>query len=145
MDTEKAAVPRAAWRLLVILGLVTALVAAWVNSGDDSEDTSSTYQKPTLRSVQYQLTGSAAGADLTWTDGRGQTTQATGKAVPLTDEDGVPGAIRFSAAAGSFLYFSAQNTGSFGDLTCRIVVDGEVVAENTSSGGYSIVSCNATA
>jgi len=144
MDAEKTVGPRwSVWRVLVVLGLVAGLIAVWTHD----DDSSSSYEAgkdvttPSLRSVEYHLTGDASGADLTWTDGRGQTTQATGKAVPLRDKDGGPDGIRFTAAAGSHLYFSAQNTGSFGDLTCQIVVDGEVVATNTSSGGYAIVTC----
>ena len=139
MDTEKAAGPRwSAWRVLVILGLIAGLVAVWASNGEDSSSAGSTEPSTSPRSVKYRLTGDASGADLTWMDGNGQTAQANGKAVPLS------GDVSFSARAGAFLYFSAQNTGAFGSLTCQIVVDGEVVAENTSSGGYAIVSCEAT-
>lgn len=145
MDTEKADVPRwSAWRVLVILGLIAALIAVWTRDDEDSASVDVSDPTASLRPVEYRLTGDASGADLTWMDGNGQTSQATGKAVPLNDGDGT-GSIDFSARPGTFLYFSAQNTGSAGTLTCQIVVDGQVVAENTSSGGYAIVSCNATA
>ncbi|MFP3986894.1 MmpS family transport accessory protein [Streptomyces sp. E11-3] len=97
------------------------------------------------RAVEYHLTGTAAGADLTWSDGSGQVAQATGKTVPLTDRAGAPMSIDFKASRGASLYVSAQNTGATGTVSCRIVVDGETVAENTSSGGYATVPCSATA
>jgi hypothetical protein len=42
---------------------------------------------------------------------------------------------------GDFLYLSVQNQQGIGSVTCRITVDGVVVSENTSSGGYTIATC----
>lgn len=43
--------------------------------------------------------------------------------------------------SGDFVYLSVQNQQSLGSVTCRITVDGVVVSENTSSGGYTIATC----
>jgi hypothetical protein len=67
--------------------------------------------------------------------------QATGRSVPLTRQDGTEG-IEFTVAAGTRVSFSAQNVGPTGGLTCRIDVDGETLIENTSDGGYTIVTCS---
>lgn len=40
-----------------------------------------------------------------------------------------------------FLYLSVQNQQPAGSVTCRITVDGVVVSENTSIGGYTIATC----
>ncbi|MFF9870487.1 MmpS family transport accessory protein [Streptomyces sp. NPDC013953] len=87
--------------------------------------------------MQYMVTGSATAVDLTYFDDRGQS-HATSTAVPLSPP------ITLVTAAGSYLYVSAQNTGTSGVLTCRILVDGEVVAQETTSSRYAI-SCSATA
>jgi hypothetical protein len=42
---------------------------------------------------------------------------------------------------GDFLYLSVQNQQPAGSVTCRITVDGVVVSENTSTGGYVIATC----
>ena len=52
--------------------------------------------------------------------------------------------IRYEADAPSFLYISAQNTGEDGELKCLIQMDDVVLAENTSSGAYAIVTCQAS-
>ncbi|MGW6739708.1 MmpS family transport accessory protein [Streptomyces sp. NPDC055025] len=137
-------------RGVAVVGVIAALIATWVyvadagsSRADEGEETAVLTQVSASSQVEYRLTGSAAGADLTFTDGREQISQAAGKAVPLVTADG--GGIDFMAARGTSLYLSAQNTGDAGDLTCQIVVDGVVVAENTSSGGYTIVTCQATA
>lgn len=43
--------------------------------------------------------------------------------------------------SGDFVYISVQNQQPAGSVTCRITVDGTVVSENTSTGGYTIATC----
>lgn len=50
----------------------------------------------------------------------------------------------FTFHAGDFVYVSVQNQQGAGSVTCRITVDGAVVSENTSSGGYVIATCQGT-
>ncbi len=44
-------------------------------------------------------------------------------------------------SSGDFVYLSVQNQDAAGAVTCRITVDGVVVSENTSTGGYVIATC----
>lgn len=90
------------------------------------------------RDVTYFITGDAQITDVTWTDGVGQIAQDLGR---LADE----GPVRLTAERGDVLSVVVQNAGALGDVGCRIVVDGEVVASNESSGGGAIATCEATA
>lgn len=93
--------------------------------------------------IVYTLTGTATSADLTLTDAGGGTSQQSNATIPLTNQSGTPG-IRFTATAGQQLYFSAQNDGD-GTMTCTITDDGAVVDTETSSGQFTIVTCQGSA
>ena len=90
----------------------------------------------TPRQVSFFVGGDAERAALTWSVD-GQVSQDTDRSVES-------GPVRLEASYGDWLYFSAQNLDS-GEITCRIVVDGEVVASNSSSGAGAIVTCEAPA
>lgn len=60
---------------------------------------------------------------------------------PTTGEMGISSD---SFKQGDFLYISLQNSEASGSVTCRIEVDGVKLDEETSSGGYKVVSCQAT-
>lgn len=62
---------------------------------------------------------------------------------PLENRAGDEG-LRFCADMGEFTYLSIQNGTDAGDVTCKIEIDGVVVAENTSTGDYAIADCSAT-
>lgn len=140
-------------RVLLAAALVLAVAGGGVlwwqdrqeGHREEAEEVAEIAELTEPRAVEYHLTGTAVGADLTWSDGSGQIAQAAGKKVPLTDGSGEPMSIDFKASSGARLYVSGQNTGPTGTVSCRIVVDGETVAENTSDGGYAIVTCEATA
>lgn len=93
--------------------------------------------------VYYYLAGSAVNATITYQKPSGGSGQET---VAVTHAFGP--AIRVRAHAGDFVYFSAQNEGESGTLTCKIVEqDGfgkRVLNRNTSSGAYAIVECDST-
>ncbi|GAA4984983.1 hypothetical protein [Actinopolymorpha pittospori] len=73
--------------------------------------------------------GIAPGVDLTFQYGSdGDPSQLRDRAVPLL--------VNSELEAGTWVYWSGQNTGS-GDLTCRIPVDGAVFKETTSPGTTS--------
>lgn len=95
-----------------------------------------------LQTVLYEVEGTAPGVNITVTTPTG-ITQANGKAVPLR-RGGSPG-LQYMFPAGAFVSISAQNVESYGDLLCRITVNGRVVSENRASGGYAIASCDGTA
>ena len=121
---------------------MTAVLLALLAAGCGSGGASGLGGSGGAHAVRYTVLGTAAGADLTWSDGNGGTEQAQGKAVPMVDEAGQPSWISFEAASGAPLYISAQNTGDFGDVTCVIEVDGAEVKRATSSGAYAVVSCS---
>ena len=95
--------------------------------------------------VTYKLSGSATGADITYTDGAGQGPhKASDRAVPLTrTSDGFPG-MQFAATHGAHVSFSAQNTGPTGSLTCSIEFNGTVLDTESASGDHAVVTCSAT-
>lgn len=84
--------------------------------------------------VVYEITGSGRASNVTYnSDGGGSIAQEAGVKLPWRKEISVDRGFAITTV-------SAQNAGS-GQITCRILVDGEVVKENTSSGQYSIVTC----
>jgi hypothetical protein len=67
------------------------------------------------------------------------TAQAPGGTTQRTDLLPITGTFTFHS--GDFVYLSVQNQQGLGAVTCRITVDGKVVSENTSTGGYTIATC----
>lgn len=90
--------------------------------------------------VVYQVRGSATHADVTLATGTGSSQEAD---VPV-GASGL-GFWRESATLepGDLAYLSAQNTGETGDITCIILIHGAEVARNTSTGAYTIATCQA--
>lgn len=128
--------------LFVIAVLILTVMVSITNAQRESREAGKAIaQAMATNEVHYEVEGTAKGADLTFQAPSG-TSQLKGKAVPLANKNtGVRG-IRYEMPAGSFVYLSAQNTGSSGTIRCRITVNGVVVAENSSSGSYAIVSCS---
>ena len=128
---------------LVVIGLAIG----FANAGSDTGGSIDTFvpDAPTNSTVRvtYKLTGSASGADLTYTDGTGNIQQQAGIRVPLRAKNGGEG-LSFTGHSGDFVQFSAQNTGDAGDLECEIAADGATINRGRSSGAYTIVSCSVT-
>lgn len=74
--------------------------------------------------VTYHVTGSATGANITYTDGSGNIQQQTGLAVPLRPSSGGGDGLQIRSHHGAYVSILAQNTGTSGDLTCSIEADG---------------------
>jgi hypothetical protein len=127
---------------VTVLGIAAAiaLFGWWITDRGDDDSSSGGGSKTV--SVLYEVEGTAESATITAQMPTG-TTQASGKAVPLTRTDGTRG-IKVDFPREAFVYISAQNEGASGDITCRITVDGVVVSENTASGGYTIATCQGT-
>lgn len=70
------------------------------------------------------------------------TVQATPD-IPMKLKTGEP--VKYMFDRGAFVYISAQKGDYYGDVTCRIRVDGKIVSENTATGKYSIATCKGTA
>lgn len=61
--------------------------------------------------------------------------------LPLRNQNGTTGLTFTGFSSGDFVYLSVQNGDEYGTVTCRITVDGTVVSENSSDGGYAIATC----
>lgn len=93
--------------------------------------------------VEYFIDGTAVSASITTQTPTG-TSQQANVDVPLTTTSGGRG-LRACFDHGEFVYISAQNDGSTGNLQCRIDVEGVTISSNTSSGAYSIATCDGSA
>jgi len=128
---------------VIMLGLLLS-AAGCTSSGGGASSYAPAGGVSVTEHVAYKLTGRASGADITYSVGQGGTEQQQGVAVPLVNKAGLEG-LFLTASPGDFLYFSAQNSGEYGWLTCSILVNGRVIATQTSRGGFSIVTCQGTA
>lgn len=61
--------------------------------------------------------------------------------LPLTNRKGETGLTFTGFKSGAFVYLSVQNKTAAGAVTCRIIVDGKEISNNTSSGAYTIATC----
>ena len=124
---------------LSVLILCSALTTAGCGGGSDAEAGSPSSSNGTggagtgSHTVSYQVTGSARSAMLTYANAQGGTEQAT---VAL------PWSADYNMSQGDFLYISAQNQDSAGDVTTTIQVDGSTFKTSTSSGGYVIATAS---
>jgi hypothetical protein len=132
-------------RLAFVIGvlvLVVVFVVALVAGAGDSEPSRPAVPASSVRTVTYEVVGSARSVDVTMRTPSG-TSQQSSVDVPLTRKGGGP--MDFQMPAGSFAYLSAQNNGRSGTVTCRIRIGvSRVVSEVSSSGEYVIATCSGT-
>jgi hypothetical protein len=95
---------------------------------------------PDSVAVTYEVQGTAASVAVTYASATG-TQQASARRLPL-ESQGEPG-VQVDLKPGSRAFIEARNEGDEGDVTCRILVAGEVVAERTVSGAGVTASCEA--
>jgi hypothetical protein len=112
--------------LALILAAVAVALGVWVVPSTTATHT-----------VVYEATADAY-------TGGGRTGMVTAQTESGTSQG--TGALPFSDTltsfhSGDFVYLSVQNQQPAGSVTCRITVDGVVVSENTSVGGYAIATC----
>lgn len=94
-------------------------------------------EKDSGHTVVYRITGTVGKASVTYAAGKaGDISQDNGAALPWTKT--------IKVEDGPFLIFhiSAQNATGGGKIGCEISFDGKVVATNSSSGAYAVVSCS---
>lgn len=122
------------------LAVASTLLLAGCSGGGESVEATAA---PTATTFRYYATGGGEAftgqASVTMGNPAGGTKQAD-IALPLKDTEGARG-VGGTATPGSFLYIAVQNKAAFGSVTCQIEVDGVIVSENTSHGGYVIASC----
>ncbi len=122
---------------------LAALLLLLAGCSARTETTPSAAYTPEVHTYAYYVTGTATSADVTYSTASG-TQQATGVDLPLKNNSGTYGILMDDSSAPDFLYISAQNGDDYGEVSCRIMIDGVTVAQNTSSGGYAIVTCQAS-
>lgn len=129
--------------------------SATTTTGEQAPSTTSTTEDPAASAdrrhrlafahVKYEVEGSTAWAFVTARNADGSTGQLQHAKVPLRLAETGPTGIEFDVPHHQFVYVSAQNEDQQGTITCRITVDGVVLQQATSKGGYTIATCSGTA
>lgn len=136
--------PKRKWliHLWIILAGAAVLGVAWLALNWPT--TSSQPPASTTHTVVYQADGAGARgirtANYTLQTDNGGTSQGSAN-LPMKNTAGGTGLTFTNFHSGDFVYLSVQNQDAAGSVTCRIVVDGVVISENTSTGGYVIATC----
>lgn len=115
--------------VVALLGLLFVYTGARPDNGASSSTSGSTSAV-----VVYEVDGTALSVQLTTGDGSGTVEQEYGRRLPLTRS--------YRMNSGDFAQVTAQNTGAFGSVTCRVVVDGQVIATDTADGAYMTATCD---
>lgn len=124
--------------LVILAGVIIALASPDPSGSMATTPSRATASSPptsTKPTVVLEFNGAASGVDITMSE-NGKISQIADRAVPVHVE--VP------LASGTEIYWSGQSQSEDGDISCRILVDGVVVDENRSVGGYVITTCQAT-
>lgn len=135
----------------ILLIMVVALLATITACADDTDRPLTAEERAIVaeattsdvREVSYHVSGDASSVSITISTPTG-TQQASNRSVPLISTTSGRQGIYLEMGAGEFAYISAQNEDSIGSITCTIRVDGKVISQNTSTGGYAIASCEGT-
>ncbi|TAJ46859.1 MAG: DUF4190 domain-containing protein [Herbiconiux sp.] len=134
----------------IVLAIVYTFVffgnlATSIGSGSGSGSSGTGIDGSTRQiSLIYQVGGTGSDVSVSYTtyaDGISATQQQTGQTLPFEQEYtvGTGGAATYNSYT-----LTATNGAVDGDVTCRIILDGTVVAEQTSTGSYSTASCTAS-
>ncbi|MGI5219656.1 MmpS family transport accessory protein [Nocardia sp. CA-290969] len=118
---------------LVFVLLVGGCVAAYamlVNEADEQVEGDIT--------VTYRVDGTAPASSVTYLGPDLGMARETGVAVPWSKDVTIQG-------WGKIVSLTANNGPDGGDITCRILVGGKVMSEQTSSGPYASASCSGDA
>ena len=89
--------------------------------------------RPTTAEVTFYISGSAFGAHITYSDGRGGIHQTSQK---------LPWEKTITVPLGMPVSISAQNTTAQGAVACRISVNGITAVTATADTAYGIASCS---
>ncbi|MCF8324035.1 MAG: hypothetical protein K9I84_03675 [Leadbetterella sp.] len=82
------------------------------------------------KSYSYEVTGTSGSYSVTLQNADDNTQQWANVGNGWT--------YKWSQQGKRWLYVSAQNNRSSGNVTVRILINGKIIAENTSVGGYTI-------
>lgn len=142
----KPTMPKAPLWWMAGIAAVVVLIAVIAVAKDDSGDvtpSADTAPVDVRSTVLYEVEGSTDYAAVTMETPTGSS--QINPDVPMVRTGSGERGLEMEFAAGSFVYISAQNQRAAGTVTCRITVDGTVVAENTATGGYAIATCQGSA
>lgn len=123
---------------IVTLAAISALAWGLKQSGAPSADVGGHSTHAVLYEAEGQRARGLRSASITL-----QTPDGSSQAqvnLPMRTKAGDTG-LTYTFTTGDFVYLSVQNQDAAGSVTCRITVDGSVISENTSSGGYAIATC----
>ena len=165
-DGDSTAVPK--WGIAAFCGAILVGVIAYVGWSGSTTNTSSSattestdistprtttprttaapeweYDCPgSDRRVIYFGEGSARSVSFTAQVNGGSSQGET--SLPVTNTKGQLG-LRQCMAPSDFVYFSIQNQDDYGDVTCKIEVDGRMISSVRSAGAYVIATCSGMA
>lgn len=123
-------------RAVGVLVIIVVGLAVYNQAKQDDDELTSSFPDVGPVSVVYEVESSNPLADVTMQTPTG--IQQIAAAVPMREE--------MTFQTGAFVYISAQKQGDgFGAITCRIIVDGAVISENTSTAAYGIAACEGSA
>lgn len=96
---------------------------------------------PVVYNVTYTVRGDTRDASLTYANITGATEQR-----PLGNKGALfndrPWSMSFPANVGQFLYLSVQNLHDHGTIICEITVNGKMIQQAESKGGYAVATCS---
>lgn len=148
-EPEKAARPLKERRenVIVLSAIAVVVVAALIwgaLDGDDEPERTTFPAPPAQVTVVYEVDGTVPYASVTLKTPDG--IEQIEPDVPLVTQAGDTG-LTYTFPAGDFVSVSAQKTAGQGrgEITCRISVDGVVIAENTSTAQFGVASCDGSA
>lgn len=150
MSTDQPTKRRKKWPFVLGGIVLLIIIIAMASNGGDSGSTGNTtapVAAPPAQSeaaddlVTYEVTGEGVSKanNISFSNGSpGSISQANSESLPwskgVKESSGLMGFYTVTAQSGS------QSAG--GSITCRIKKGDEVLAENTSSGPFAVVSCN---
>jgi len=133
--------------IIVVLIIVIAAISAAGGGNNDSTSDSSQPGNSESKDADEQQNGSTVKFEVETADGSNvsvtYTSAGDGASQAQDNATASPWSKEIQVDKHGMLNVNvlAQQEGS-GDVTCRILVDGEEVNSNTSSGPYSIATCN---
>jgi hypothetical protein len=107
--------------------------AAPASSAAPSSAPSAADSSATSSGVVYEVTGSGRSTSISYGT-NGSVSQANGERLPWRESAAAPD--------GFAIYSLTAQSGSSGQITCRITVNGQEVARQSSTGQYAVVSCS---
>jgi hypothetical protein len=123
---------RRKWPWIAAAALLAIIVIAAMSSGDSGSPGAG----GDTAQVVYEVDGADQAGNISYAaDGTGSIAQDNNVPLPWRKEITVQRGF-------AIVTLTAQNAGA-GTITCRIIVDGQVVRELSSQGEYAVVSCTA--